>query len=1747
MKRMKRWLSMSLAVLMITSTLLGDYVIAHAAEVSAAEGSTAEQQKETEGIIATPEVFPIPEATAVPEAAAVSEVTSTPSSIDMPEEVITVEEAASPEADEAPEESTPSGAAESPATEAVEASASPEVIEELTQIDEETDIEIGDEAKEGYVTVTFAVTPENAAGILGKAAVEENTEYFFEVEAKEGYQVTSVEAFSLTDEGEKEELKVTGSVKKGYSVMVAKEDVTLLVTCEKIADKEEEKASEAMTLVDKRGLVTIYAPAGVLSEGAYVEVHEIFNTSGIEAAAEKENIEVADVIAYDIKIYDEAGNEIKDFESSVTVTFNQVQAPAQTDVDEAAVYHYEDGDLDRVARVDAGADTVEFKAEHFSIYVYITANEKQYNEYTISVGETVTLNSDNSGSNWSVNRAGNSVARITESTGTTAIVEGLLAGTATITHEYRSRRGTRTETYTIHVTESAQNMVAEGIHFKYYTENQIDDTEYVGSKNTIKFTVECYDTNGNKVETLPTGTVVPSGFSFDTNLLTINASTFSGISVPGYTFDKGFSYFYWSGNQLGEMAPVYTFKNFGKLSNGHPEYDSYIGFTTSFGKGGDYTGDTEGYYAYNPTGTLRLRFRQVDEAEQTYKTYYVSSDKTVGTYEDNKVNGSYYPVNKLAEYTEAYMNANKAQYAPDTENSWVFKGWCTTKDNTGNGTGAVVDDTFFASEINTDIWLYAKWENLTVAEEVVVTIKENSDTVVYDGSEKNVTGYTVKSISNSLYTASDFTFSGEAVAKGTAAGSYDMQIKASDFTNHNTNFTNVKFVIEDGQLTITPITKEVIITITENGGTAVYDGSEKCVTGYEVTSISNTFYTASDFTFNGVAEAKGTKAGSYDMNIKAEDFQNNNTNFTKVTFNIIDNQLIITPTEEVVVVKIKENSATYAYDGSEKTVTGYEVTDISNALYTEADFSFKGEAKASGTNVGSYDMNVKAEDFQNNNTSFKKVTFVVTDGQLTITPSVEEVTVTVKENSATYAYDDSEKSVTGYTVTNISNSLYTAADFTFSGEAVAKGTAVGSYDMEVEASDFTNQNANFANVKFVIEDGQLTITPITEEVVVTITENSDSVIYNGSEQSITGYQVTDISNSLYKEADFTFNGVAEANGIEAGTYDMEVKPTDFVNTNANFTNVEFKVIDGALTITPVTKEVVVTIKENSAAYTFDGSEKSVTGYEVTTISNDLYKEADFIFNGVAEAKGTKAGSYDMNVKAEDFENQNANFTNVTFKIVDGQLVISPTEDEVVVIITENSGTYTYDKTEKSVEGYVVTDISSELYTEADFTFTGNDVVSGTEVGTYDMAITADDFTNINGDFAKVTFVIVDGQMVITPITEAVIVTITENSGRYTYDGMEKKVEGYVVTDISNELYTEDDFTFTGEALAKGTEAGTYDMEVEAADFANTNTRFTNVTFKIADGQLVIDPYAKEVKVIIIGKFDTVLYDGQMHSVKGYDITINNETGSEELQRARFNSKISGDNFLKAEDVKYTGIEEVVQTNAGTYAQGLNAESFTVTNDNFSNVVFEVTDGELKIEKRQVVLTSDSGRKTYDGTALTKKKVRVSGDGFAKSEGATYHVKGKQTQVGESKNKFDYTLKANTLSGNYEIKTVYGKLEILPETVTPVPEEPSPSQTPVAPTPTPASENPPVIIEDQPVPMADGPIDDGAAVLGARRTNDPGAAVLGARRGTEFAVLGKRRRPETGDSAALIFWYIALGMSVATAITATAKVRKKKLD
>ena len=832
--------------------------------------------------------------------------------------------------------------------------------------------------------------------------------------------------------------------------------------------------------------------------------------------------------------------------------------------------------------------------------------------------------------------------------------------------------------------------------------------------------------------------------------------------------------------------------------------------------------------------------------------------------------------------------------------------------------------------------------------EVVVTITGNHDTRVYNGSEQSVTGYTTdvgeKAITVALKEGS------KAEAKGTNAGKYEMGLTKDNFTVTSQNYSNIKVVVVDGYLKIDPITEKVTVTVTEKSDTVTYNGQEHSVTGYKSMTADNALYDVKKNVAETSTEAwtaKGTYVGTYHVGIKAADFENKSGNFTNVEFVIVDGDLVITPAS-VAIVKIAGNTKTVTYNGKEQTVEGYEITsNPANATVT-----LVGKAVASGTDANTYPMGLTAANFTATSPNYEKVHVEVTDGYLKINPITDKVTVTVTEKSDTVVYDTNEHSITGYKSMTANNALYDVKKNvaeTQTAAWTAKGTDVGEYPVGIEASDFENTSVNFPNVEFVVVDGALNITPA-ENIAVKIAGSTKTVIYDGTEQTVEGYTVT--SNPA--DATVTLVGEAVASGTDANTYPMGLKPSDFTATSPNYKKITIEVTDGWLKIDPIADKVTVTVTENSAAVTYDGTEHSVTGYKSMTADNTLYD----VEKNVAEkptkawtAKGTDAGEYPVGIVSGDFRNTSKNFTNVEFVIVDGTLKIDPVSDKVTVTITENADTVIYDTKEHSVKGYKSMTADNALYDvkkNVAETPTEAWTAKGTDVGEYPVGIKADDFENTSKNFTNVEFVIVDGALKIAP-AESIVVKIAGNTKTVTYNGEEQSVEGYTVT--SNPANA--DVTLVGKAVATGTDADTYPMGLTAADFTATSPNYETVVIKVTDGWLKINPVSDKVTVTVTEKSDSVVYDGQEHSVTGYET-------------------MAADNALyNTADVAETPTDAWTAKgmNAGKYQVGIKSGDFKNTSVNFTNVAFVIADGELEItpvtDKVTVTVVEKSDNVTYD--------------------------------------------------------------------------------------------------------------------------------------------------------------------------------------
>ena len=941
-------------------------------------------------------------------------------------------------------------------------------------------------------------------------------------------------------------------------------------------------------------------------------------------------------------------------------------------------------------------------------------------------------------------------------------------------------------------------------------------------------------------------------------------------------------------------------------------------------------------------------------------------------------------------------------------------------------------------------------EVIPVTDEVTVTITEHSAEHVYDGTEKTVTGYDVKSISNKHYTKDDFTFTGKAEVKGTNVGEYPMNVQASDFTNNSHNFTNVKFVIEDGLLKITP--KSIVPSETN---------------GMEVTGPADTKYNGDEQKLKPVVKDQGkvltenvdyelsytgdtTNAGTVKITIKGKGNYNGST---EVSYKITERNVTLT-------------SATDSKVYDKDPLTNHNVAVEGDGFVKEegATYNVTGSQISVGESDNEFTYTLKS------NTKAENYNITTHNGKLIVTAEASEVTVVITGRTGTFPYDGTEKSVKGYDVSITQGSTYTEADFTFSGNDEVKSTEAGTYNMGLKPEDFTNNNTNYSSVTFVVNDGSLVIKP-------------KSIIPDGPDtpdEKKTGIEVTDPEGSIYdglphvnpltvtdtktgatlvKDTDYTLSYSKDV--INVGTVTVTVKGkgnyTGEFTKKYQITPREYTVttdsaekpydgtaltaggrvnnlVDGETVTLKITgSQTAVGSSNNTYSLTWDGSAKeknytygtdsigllTVTPKSIIpsdTNGIEVTKPADSKYDGkVHENKPTvKDNKTDKTlVEGTDYTlSYNGDTTNVGTVTVTitgignytGSHDVTYQITKRTVKLTSGSDSKTYDGTPLVKHDVTVSEDGFADAEGATYSYTGTQTDAGSSENTFTYALKEG---TLASNYEITT---ANGTLTVEAVKTEVKVEITGYTDTVTYDGQVHSVSGYDVTNISNKLYSDTAISFTGTAVVSRIVAGTSYMGLTAAQFSNTSANFTNVTFVVHDGWLKIDPKSiipdgpdtpdeKKTGIEVTKPADSK-YDGNVHENK--PVVKDTKTGATLVEGTDYTLSYKG-------DTTNAGTVTVTITGAGNYTGSHNVE--------------------YQITKRNVTLTSATASKVYDKTPLTNSNITIGGDGFAKLEGASYHVTGSQTNVGDSDNEFTYKLNDDTKASNYNIEVKFGKLYI----------------------------------------------------------------------------------------------------------------------
>lgn len=429
-----------------------------------------------------------------------------------------------------------------------------------------------------------------------------------------------------------------------------------------------------------------------------------------------------------------------------------------------------------------------------------------------------------------------------------------------------------------------------------------------------------------------------------------------------------------------------------------------------------------------------------------------------------------------------------------------------------------------------------------------VTLTANSKTVAYNGKTQSISGYTCS--------VDGVTFEGiEVGAEGKYVGDYPA-------------------VFPDETVGTVDTTGKYIVAVANSGMLTIYKATDAMATIKATKTLDN------------------DAPGSVQFSFKLESTDGKDTRMIPNATNAPDGRIKFDLTydkEGIYIYKLSEVKGTdtgIAYDKTEYYVK-VEVTLVEKEYKAKVSY-FKDEActESIKTDLPTFNNTTKptgsltiSKTVSGNAASTtKEFTFIVklipnsdTTNNNIIYGNVTNVTVIDNEISFKLKAGDS-KTINGlpdgirYTVQELDSNGYTVS------------AKVNDDPVTLENNMFKGNIVAGAETKVAFNNHKSHVyppnPPIMDEIIVEITGNSDSVVYDGTEHSVKGYTVK-ISDPRYTEADFTFTGKAEASGVNAGTYEMGLKAEQFKNTNARFTNVKFVIkADGVLTITP--KDLTIT-------------------------------------------------------------------------------------------------------------------------------------------------------------------------------------------------------------------------------------------------------------------------------------------------------------------------------------------------------------------------------------------------------------------------------------------------------------------------------------------------------------------------------------------------------------------------------------------
>ncbi len=920
-----------------------------------------------------------------------------------------------------------------------------------------------------------------------------------------------------------------------------------------------------------------------------------------------------------------------------------------------------------------------------------------------------------------------------------------------------------------------------------------------------------------------------------------------------------------------------------------------------------------------------------------------------------------------------------------TRTGYRFDGWTHSAIDGGNpvmaGSGSY--DFPYAGDYDPDksgtpdrVTFHAKWTPYTYS----VIFDENLDGTAGGSDRKESQSFTYdKSASLNLaggegamtpvvtYTRPGYKFMGWATTPDADAAQYQNKAAVSNWTIGGGEIVWPKngsgTVAENAQLTLYAVWKSDF-SVTVTGFHKVYDGNRYSV---EVTGTVPGDQVTYSYTSNGVSKTVGNPVSAKDVNESIGEVKVTVTRGGEVYTETVDAVIEKRPVQLKSAGKIKE------FDGKVLRLHELELDGSSAKAdegwvkgegLDESQTIFFGEITFPGTAENMFDYTLSGS------TKADNYAIDVDYGKLVVTDRKTPYEITVVADSETVKYDgtehtlnrfkelrytvDGEEKASALLTTNgqlefmLEDCVYVILGL----EAHASGTDAGIYTVEItgEPQIYTKADRGEVTRQFSVKKifGTLTITPRS----VVLTSQNDEKEYDGKPLTCEQVKVSGDGFVGNDGVDYSFTGSQTLVGSSENTFDYTLKegvtPKNYSITTKN----------GTLTVRDRTEKYPITVQANSGAYTYDGKEKTVSGFESLTfmVNGETYTVSGLTASG--SGKDVAEGGYPVEVTGTPrVTDRNGNDVTAQFAVTlrAGRLTINKRPVKL----------RSADKTKQYDGGALVNgDTELELnegWVEGEgissYSFTGRQ----REVGSSPNKFTYTLKENTKPDNYEIT----KEEGTLTVINrregEKYRITVRAKSRTFLYDGKDKTVYGFETLSFHVDGH---DYTVTGlTASGEGKNAGTYtvqvagreSMKVLSASGADETAQF-DVT--IVEGSLTIGKRSVKLESASLAK----TYDGL--PLENGDVALAKD-GKQDVQ---FSDEGKGWADGEGAEITFTGSQTLVGSSANSFDYKLKMDTLA------DNYVIEKTEGTLtvtdRVQKFRIEVQARSASFKYNGLPQT---------------------------------------------------------------------------------------------------------------------------------------------------------------------------------